>query len=540
VSSEAVSLDRLGVRVRVWARAESAERALFVVFAVASFAVFFLHAVHAAVDNRVFIGADGTVARDQLQYLAWATDAGNHGLIANLYAFHLGSHVFLHPIWLLSGLAHVQLGLSYSLLVAVWKAATLVGLFVAVRAYARSLLGPDRGSIVIAILLALFMCSPLYVLVNMLKIGGSRIVNLETLSVSWIAGYWEIALAVAAMIVFLLEVDALLSEPDGRGVGRRRRTLIACAAGLAAAWLHPWQGATLLVILAALVAWERPSWRRHRRLLPLVLATAAPLVYYFVLPRVDAGWTQAQHFTAGIWNLAGDKAIVIALLPVALFALPGYAGRAETVRERLLRLWPIAGAVVFLAVRQDPFHALGGLSVPAALLIVRGWPWIRQQLAHGRPGRARWLAGAGVAVAVAGALIVIGRRATTFTTGSQSVAEIQRDDARALDRIAASSLAGGVLTRGYLGSWVPVVTDHATWTGHSTWTPSYYERNDRVSALFDGSFDGTPERERSFVQSTGARFVLEPCGSRARLDAALLPAGFGAARIGCATLYTRT
>ncbi len=513
------------------------ELVLLAAFAAAGFSVFVVHALDAALNNQVFLGADGFVARDQLQYLSWATDAGHHGLIANLYAFHLGGHVFLHPLWLLIGVLHVGAGLSYPLLVACLKAATVLVLFAAIHAYARSVLGGTRRAVVVAMVIALFMSSPTYLLANVLQFGGSRLVNLETLSVVWINGYYEIALAVAAMLVFLMQVDALLSAEERSRADRRRRTLIACAAGVTASWLHPWQGLTLLVIVVALVVWERPAPRAAARLLAPVLTTAAPLAYYAVLPRADAGWAQAQQFTSGIWDRYGDVTLLISMLPIFLLVLPGYAGRARSRSDRILRLWPLAIVVVFIAVRQDRFHAIGGFSVPAAILIVRGWPWIRDHLPWAVRPRATWLAAAGICVAVAGAPIVLARRITTFDTGAQAVAELPRDDARALDRIVARHLSGGVLTRGFLGSWVPPVTDHATWTGHPTWTPDYYTRSAQVAALFSGSLDSDPARELAFVRSTGAAIVLEPCGSRAKLDAALRPAGWSGAGLGCATLY---
>ena len=513
-----------------------AEWALLVVFAVAGFSVFVVHAVDAAINNRVFLGADGFAARDQLQYLSWATDAGHHGLIANLYALHLGSHVFLHPLWLLLGVLHVGLGLSYPLLLACLKAGTVLTLFAVLHTYARSVLGADRRMVIVAMVIALFMSSPTYLLANVLQFGGSRLVNLETLSVVWINGYYEVALAVAAMIVFLMQLDPLLSG-ERSTADRRRALLVACAAGLAASWLHPWQGLTALVILAALLVWERPAPRAAARLLAPVIATAAPLAYYAVLPRVDPGWAQAQQFTSAIWDRYGDVTLLISLLPIVLLVLPGYIGRTRTRSDRVLRLWPLAIVIVFIAVRQDRFHALGGFSVPAALLMVRGWPWVRDHLPRFTRPAARWAALAGICAAVAGAPIVLARRLTTYDTGAQAVAELPRDDARALDVILMRHLPGGVLTRGFLGSWVPAVTDHSTWVGHSTWTPSYYRRSARVAALFNGSLDREPGLELAFVRSTGAAIVLEPCDSRARLGAALLPAGFNTIEVGCARIY---
>ena len=82
--------------------------------------VFAVQAIDAAVNDRVYLGADGLYPYDQLQYLAWATDAAHHGLIADLYTLGLGRHVFLHPVWLLTGWLHVHAGLSFPLLLVAW------------------------------------------------------------------------------------------------------------------------------------------------------------------------------------------------------------------------------------------------------------------------------------------------------------------------------------------------------------------------------------------------------------------------------------
>ncbi len=526
-------------RQRGWPQLGLAGGSILAVLVAASFSVFLVQALDAAFTNRVFIGADGLWAQDQLQYLGWATDAGHHGLIANLLAFNLGSHVFLDPFELLSGVLHVQVGVSYVLLQTAWKLVALVALFAALRAYVRSLLGAERGATV-AILMALFMLPPTYFIASGLGLYGVRLIALESVSVFWINGYFPIALAVASMLVFLRQVDVLLGADATSGRADRRAVLIACAAGVAASWLHPWQGMTLIVIVAGLVLWERPSWRRHARLVAPILATAAPLAYYAVLPHVDAGWAQAQYHTAHNWLRAGNVAILIVMLPVAILALPGYLRRASSPSDRMLQLWPVAILVVFVVAPSDKFHALAGWSIPAAIFMVRGWAWFGRRLARWPPGVREALAVVGVCIAVSAAPVEIAYHVIDFRGGSQQAAEIARDDARALDRIAASPLSGGVLTTAELGHWVPPVTDRATWIGHPTWTPAYDTRNDEVDGLFSASSDQHRAHDRSFVRSTGATFVLEPCGYRARLAPALLPAGFTMSRIGCATLYSRS
>jgi hypothetical protein len=64
---------------RLRPRLTKAQAALLAVFTAASLSVFVANAVDAALHNRVFLGADGSYAPDQLQYLAWSTDAAHTG-----------------------------------------------------------------------------------------------------------------------------------------------------------------------------------------------------------------------------------------------------------------------------------------------------------------------------------------------------------------------------------------------------------------------------------------------------------------------------
>lgn len=51
----------------------------------------------------VVTGADGFLVADPLQYLDWARQAGEHGLIGNRHDLAPGERLFLHPGLLLSG-----------------------------------------------------------------------------------------------------------------------------------------------------------------------------------------------------------------------------------------------------------------------------------------------------------------------------------------------------------------------------------------------------------------------------------------------------
>ncbi|MCX6387384.1 MAG: hypothetical protein NTX07_01480 [Solirubrobacterales bacterium] len=62
--------------------------------------------------GRVLSGADGLFPPDQLQYLTWIREAGDHWLIGNRFDMRTDHRVFLHPGFLLSGLVHRWLGAS--------------------------------------------------------------------------------------------------------------------------------------------------------------------------------------------------------------------------------------------------------------------------------------------------------------------------------------------------------------------------------------------------------------------------------------------
>src|SRR4051794_19009248 len=57
-------------------------------------------------------GSFGLFSLDQTQYLAWARDAGSHGLISNLFDIRPAPHVLLHPLFLITGLVHRVTGLA--------------------------------------------------------------------------------------------------------------------------------------------------------------------------------------------------------------------------------------------------------------------------------------------------------------------------------------------------------------------------------------------------------------------------------------------
>lgn len=60
--------------------------------------------LYASAHHLVFLGTDSRSPLDQLQYLAWVGDYAHHWLAGNLLDLASPNRVFLHPMWLLSGL----------------------------------------------------------------------------------------------------------------------------------------------------------------------------------------------------------------------------------------------------------------------------------------------------------------------------------------------------------------------------------------------------------------------------------------------------
>ena len=522
-----------------------AEWVIVAVFAVASFALFGLDAVDAAANNRVYVGAASAAAPDSMQYLAWATDAAHHGLIANLYGFNNGGHVLFHPIWLVTGLLHIDAGVSYPLLLGLWQTAALILLVIVLRRYAQLVLGDDGPARAIALTLALFLVSPFFLLVvNLhLKINGQWTLVLigESYAVRWISGYFPIALTVTAMIGYLVALERLMGTLDRPTLGAellQRAGFAAAALGATAAFLHPWQGTELAVLTVGVAIWDGLLSRRNVRLLLPLAGIALPLLYYLILPKIDAGWaTSVRESGPGIPLLGW----LTTFGPVVLASIPGWRTRATSTRQRLLRLWPIAVLITFVAVPTGKFHAFAGVSVPLALLAVQGWRRVLEERRLGgrKPGVLRFLVTAGVVVLVFGAAPATTWLLSKKRLGARAVAELDRPDAEALDYLARQP-RGGVLSTERVGIWVPALTDDSTYVGHFVWSPRWARRWNYVRRLFDypGKRPLSPTAALALIEQPGARYVLEPCGARENLWPLLEPRGYSRHAFGCATVYS--
>lgn len=473
----------------------------------------------------VLTGATGVFPADQLDYLAWIRELSSHALGSNNFDLAPSSHVFADPLFALSGRL-VWLGLSPAWAYELWLPAAAVALFAGFRAFARRLLG-SRRECAAALVLALFAVTPVAPVLGWIAgaSGGER--NQLALAVAdstpalqlW--GYFPIAITLALMCASLLALERALD------VGRRsiaRQVAVAAGGAALAGWIHPWQGATLLLILAGVVLSERT-----RRTVVVCGVTAVvaglPLAYYGLLPHIDAAWAtgQAQN------NLSFSGWVAPAvLLPLGLPALAALRSRTRDVQERILILWPLAAVALYWLNPPYSIHALESASLPLAVLAVRG---CRRLPVRGP------VAVALIALATVPGLVFAGSLLHDAIAQHRGAYELRADDARALEVAARSRVQGGVLAPAPIASAVPELTGRRTWLGHPAWTPGLGLREHEAARFFGGKMSAAVARR--FVRSVGARLAVAPCGSSPRLERLLGPESIASStRAGCARVLT--
>ncbi|HTU85489.1 MAG TPA: hypothetical protein VMF57_07930 [Solirubrobacteraceae bacterium] len=512
-----------------------------------AFAPFILVALDAAAHHRVFLGVAGYYPMDGLQYLAWVRDA-HDGLIRNLYG-SLGKAVFVHPMYSLSGVVQGAFGVGSVAIMAFWKAlAALVLVGGCLALVTRYIPSGQVGRRAAALVLALFG-------------GFTPVVGLLAWLDPWQRGsdfaraagdlvpamslwdYAPLAIALGLMPIVIERIERLVT-----GRSDRRTTVVASAAGLLVAWLHPWQGITLIALTGGLVLWRalearspRGSWVERwgigavrGQAIPLAVvtgATALPVLYYMLLSHLDAGWATSEQNSVGAAVIPGLVTLTC-VVPLALAGLLAARRTARDPRTRVLLLWLLATLFTITISPSGQYRALDGVAIPVALLVVRAWP------ARPLGGRRRLLAVAAVAATlVPFAVFAVEAFGHLRSPEVTAYTELARSDVRAARVAAARAGAAPVLAPAELGTAIPALTDAVSWVGHPIWTPDYTERKDEAMLLFAGAM--TPGQARRFVRSTGARALVEPCGSTGNLQVALAPLGFRVITVGCARVYAR-
>lgn len=479
----------------------------------------------------VVTGADGFLVADPLQYLDWARQSGEHGLIGNRHDLAPGERLFLHPGLLLSGVAW-RLGAGPAVAYLLWKPVAVGVLFAGTLALVRRFL-VRRDDRRLGLALALFACSPVAALVGWGGLGGPGdqlqidFITGELWAGSYLWGYLFTAIAVGMLGL------GLLAYERGRAGGGTGALMTAAGAGLLCSWLQPWQGATFAfaLVLAELVELRRgrSAGAALRDLALPLAATAAPLAYYALLGRHDPSWALAARVNElPRWSW---WVLLAGLAPLALPAALAYRLPAPGFGAVALRAWPVAAlAVYFQPFGTFPFHALQGLTPP---LVVLGMLALRAQLGE-RPVRFAPAAVAVVALAAVGTAYRVASLADAVHVGRQPFA-LEPGERDALRHLDALPEPGGVLAPVYSGIAVPAYTGRETWIGAGSWTPDQPQRASAAEALFGGGLDAG--EAEALVRRSGARFVLSDCHGRA--DIAGLLEGFTDAprRFGCATVW---
>jgi hypothetical protein len=503
-------------------------------------APFVLIALNAAAHHRIFLGADGYYPWDQLQYLAFIRD-GHSGLIPDLYG-GAGSAVFVDPIWSLSGIVHGLAGVSGVAIMAFWNvvgiAALLggVGWLVFRHIPARQ---PARRAAALALSLfgGLAPCAAV-----VFASQPSALIHYANILIP-VANLWDYAPIAIAIALMPVAVEGMRMIASGQG--NRRAVLATAGTCLVVSWLHPWQGATLLLAFGVLLVWRwqntvgtgRPPIAAARAMLsdhaPVAIAIgacgAAPIAYYVLLGRLNADWASFSQTDSAALGIPAPMLWWCVLPLVAVACVTVRAARKDP-RLRGLVAW-LLGALLLLALRPPAqVHALGGVAIPLGVLMVRTWP--------ARGGRRlRVIAAVGLAATAATfAAYGVNAFSTVLSPAVTNYSELAPSNQRAV--LVAARLAGGrpILSPERLGDVIPALVDHATWVGNQFWTRDWDSRSTAAAALFESEAP-TAAQVRSVVRSSGTRAIIEPCGYPARLEPALRQLGFGELRIGCARVY---
>ena len=339
------------------------------------------------------------------------------------------------------------------------------------------------------------------------------------------------------------------------GDARRSSVLRTSALGLLIAWLHPWQGETLIAVGAglALLGWHdrrrredrtprtrtgapgsraRPGpGRLHRPGVALACAaTAAPIVYYAALSELDRSWRVSEQASVGAARIPWPV-LVTCIAPLALvLAIASQATRSDA-RLRPLLLWGLCCMATVGLSFTGQYHALDGLALPLGVLAVAAWPRRHE----------RWRRLVSIACVLLALAPTAGYAVRSFARLHDSsltqYTELERADVRAA--AVAAGRAGGrpVLAPVALGTAIPALTGAVSWVGHPIWTPDHLARELAAERLFSG--EAAPEEMHYFVLATGAAAIVEPCAFGGEIEAELSRLGYRRLRVGCARVFVR-
>ena len=469
-------------------------------------------------------GGVGHFPADQLQYMAWVREAGEHLLASNLFQLEHSDRIFLHPMFVVSG-ALWRAAMPIQLAFLLWIPVAVAALVASTWAYIGRLVDGSAARLA-ALVLALFYAAPIIPVADRLSIGERwtssqpfvNVVGVEAdhAYLSW--GYYPTLISVALLALTLV----LLDRPTGR------RVVLGSASALLCSWLHPWQGQALLIVLGAAALLDGDLRASLRRYLAAGLGALLPIAYYFVLSRIDTAWELASRSNA--FPLIPWWALLAGLLPLALPAPFGLRLQTRSLLEMSLWLWPLACLVAYFVTPSFRYHAFEGISIPLGVLAVRGWQRIRL-----RASASRLIAStAALALVTVPANLLFAFDLDDTVRASPTLFALEPDEVAALAWLDDPDAEGDVLAPWEIGASVPARTGRRTWVGHGSWSPAFPERAATAERFFAGRMN--PKEAQRFVTSTGARFLLAGCRHQGDIQASLGPElahveGFGCARV---------
>jgi hypothetical protein len=476
------------------------------------------------------VGADGELGGDQLQYLAWIRDASAHGLAADLFRLTDIRRVYLEPLFTISGGLY-RLGVPLVVAYMVFKPIAIGALGIGAIAWARRMFGDRAGARAATVALSLFLATPGADLLGWTHVGKGGLafplflLGSELHGADKIWGYVPSAIALGLMPIALLATEralAIAASQRPSRAGRAGPLALATAAALIASWLHPWQGVTLILILAGLAALRRG--RGATTLAAPAIAAALPLAYYYVLSHADPAWSLASTYEAT--KRAPAITLIVGFGPLALIAAPGLRRPRGEMIEQALLLWIAATFVNYFVNDSFPPHAYQGLAFPFSVLAVRGFQRLRL------PAIVGWLA---VGLLTIPGMVSDARKLIRTFDRPLVQYYLPHDDVAALSWVTHHAPPGGVLAPTPFASVIPSQTGRAVWVGNGYWSLHYPEQSKLVQRLFRGHMRTTVAR--SFVASTGARILVADCDHRADLSKALGPMLASTHTFGCVRVY---
>jgi hypothetical protein len=491
------------------------------------------HASFSGADG--LIGAGGILGADQLQYLAWIRDAGAHGLASDLFSLAPSGHVYLEPLFTISGWFW-QAGVSVSVAYLIWKPVAVIALWLAGVAWARRAFPERLGPRTATVILAIFLYTPLAALVSWTSVGGTPfrfqlyLLGEELLGAGKLWGYVPSAFGLAFVVVTLLRAERALDPFQGESPAHRALALrvqrgplvAATVTALLAAWLHPWQGITLILICLCVGVLQRRQG--GLTLLLPAAGAAAPLVYYYLLGHSDPAWQLAAHYE--VIPRLSPLVLLAGFGPLVAIGAFGVRRPEGSVFEQILLAWTGACFLTYFVNNAFAPHALQGLSFPLAVFVVRGWQRLRLPAV---------LAGIALVLVTVPGLAYDARKIVRTARGRHVQYYLPAADTRALDWVTAHGPRGAILAPTPFAATVPGLTGRAVWVGNGYWSPNYRPRAREADALFGGRLRSVAARV--FVRDTGASLLVSDCTHRHNLTRALSALIGSVHTFGCARVY---